>query len=360
MRVGKLQNYHLCIMSFSERILNWYAEHKRALPWRETKNPYVIWLSEIILQQTRVEQGMPYFFRFLETYPNVTKFANAEEAEILRLWQGLGYYSRARNMHKASKQVLELHNAEFPTDYQSLLKLPGVGEYTAAAISSFSSNHAHAVLDGNVFRVLARYFGIEEPINSSSGKKIFSKLAEEMLDRNQPAEYNQAIMDFGSLQCKPKNPNCAECVLRIDCRAYESGLVNVLPAKIKGKKSKDRFFHYFIIEHDGAVLMSQRSEGDVWANLFEFPMIESDADLNVAELVQMEEFQKDFGLSVPTQIKGQIKHILSHQNIYARFYKLEINASKLPKKSHWNYFILEKLDTLAKHKLISSFVEHYF
>lgn len=347
-------------MSFSERILTWYAQHKRALPWRETKNPYVIWLSEIILQQTRVEQGMPYFFKFLENYPNVTKFAEAEEPEILRLWQGLGYYSRARNMHKASKQVLDRHKGEFPTDYQSLLALPGVGEYTAAAISSFSSNQGYAVLDGNVFRVLSRYFGIDEPINSSSGKKLFSKLAQEMLDQDHPGEYNQAIMDFGALQCKPKSPNCEECVLRLDCKAYEVGLVDKLPVKLKGKKSRDRYFHYFIIEKEGSILMSQRSEGDVWANLFEFPMIESDRELNVAELVQLEEYRINFGENVPKMVKGQVKHILSHQNIFARFYNLDMDNGELAKKSFWNYFLLEKLDTLAKHKLISSFVEHYF
>ncbi|MCT1531638.1 A/G-specific adenine glycosylase [Sphingobacterium daejeonense] len=347
-------------MSFSERILAWYSTHKRALPWRETKNPYVIWLSEIILQQTRVEQGMPYFLRFVENYPNVTKFANADEADILRLWQGLGYYSRARNMHKASKQVIDLHKGVFPVDYHDLLKLPGVGEYTAAAISSFANNQPYAVLDGNVFRVLARYFGIHEPINSTAGKKIFANLAEEMLDLNHPAEYNQAIMDFGSMQCKPKNPNCEECILRLDCVAYQDNLVDQLPQKIKAKKSRDRFFHYFIIQKEDSVLMSQRTEGDVWANLFEFPMIETTTDLNVAELVQMKEYQEAFGNIQPIQIKGQIKHILSHQNIFAKFYTLNIDNMELGKKSHWNYCLLENLDKLAKHKLISSFVEHYF
>jgi A/G-specific adenine glycosylase len=347
-------------MSFSERILAWYSTHKRALPWRETKNPYVIWLSEIILQQTRVEQGMPYFLRFVENYPNVTKFANADEADILRLWQGLGYYSRARNMHKASKQVIDLHKGVFPVDYHDLLKLPGVGEYTAAAISSFANNQPYAVLDGNVFRVLARYFGIHEPINSTAGKKIFANLAEEMLDLNHPAEYNQAIMDFGSMQCKPKNPNCEECILRLDCVAYQDNLVDQLPQKIKAKKSRDRFFHYFIVQKEDSVLMSQRTEGDVWANLFEFPMIETTTDLNVAELVQMKEYQEAFGNIQPIQIKGQIKHILSHQNIFAKFYTLNIDNMELGKKSHWNYCLLENLDKLAKHKLISSFVEHYF
>ncbi|VTQ06643.1 A/G-specific adenine glycosylase [Sphingobacterium daejeonense] len=310
-------------MSFSERILAWYSTHKRALPWRETKNPYVIWLSEIILQQTRVEQGMPYFLRFVENYPNVTKFANADEADILRLWQGLGYYSRARNMHKASKQVIDLHKGVFPVDYHDLLKLPGVGEYTAAAISSFANNQPYAVLDGNVFRVLARYFGIHEPINSTAGKKIFANLAAEMLDLNHPAEYNQAIMDFGSMQCKPKNPNCEECILRLDCVAYQDNLVDQLPQKIKAKKSRDRFFHYFIIQKEDSVLMSQRTEGDVWANLFEFPMIETTTDLNVAELVQMKEYQEAFGNIQPIQIKGQIKHILSHQNIFCQILYLK-------------------------------------
>lgn len=347
-------------MSFSEHILAWYHQHKRALPWRETKNPYIIWLSEIILQQTRVEQGTPYFHRFLESYPNVTKFAEAEESEILRLWQGLGYYSRARNMHKASKQVIDLHSGEFPTRYADLLRLPGVGEYTAAAISSFSSNHPHAVLDGNVFRVLSRYFGIDESINSSKGKKIFSQLADEMLDRDHPAEYNQAIMDFGSIQCKPKNPKCEECVLRLDCRAYGDGLVDKLPRKIKAKKSKDRYFHYFVLEDGVEVLMSQRSEGDVWANLYEFPMLETAKDINVAELVQLPEYRELFGENEPIMIQGQVKHILSHQNIYAKFYKIDVDNSELVKKRNWNYCLLENLDKLAKHKLISSFVEHYF
>lgn len=347
-------------MSFSQRILSWYSTHKRALPWRETKNPYIIWLSEIILQQTRVEQGLPYFLKFLESYPNVTRFANAEEADILRLWQGLGYYSRARNMHKASQHVLKFHAGEFPVDYQELLALPGVGDYTAAAISSFSSNQAHAVLDGNVFRVLSRYLGIEEPINSGAGKKLFFQLAEELMDRQNPGEYNQAIMDFGSLQCKPKNPDCAECILRLDCVAYNTGKVDQLPKKNKAKKSRDRFFHYFLIEHDDQWLMSQRSEGDVWANLYEFPMIESSGDLEISELLEMNEYQENFGSNVPELIYGQIKQVLSHQNIYAKFYSLRISQGELTKKSHWNYFLLENLDKLAKHKLISSFMERFF
>ena len=347
-------------MSFSARILEWYQQHKRALPWRETKNPYVIWLSEIILQQTRVEQGTPYFFKFVEEYPNVTKFAQAEEDHILRLWQGLGYYSRARNMHKAAKQVVNLYDGIFPTHYSTLLSLPGIGEYTAAAIASFSENHAHAVLDGNVFRVLSRYFGIEEPINSSLGKKLFAKLADDMLDPHRPGEYNQAMMDFGALQCKPKNPDCSVCPLRVDCVAYAKNLQAELPRKIKGKKSRDRYFHYFIIEQDGKVLMSQRPDGDVWTNLFEFPMLETSGAISIEDLQTSIAYRELFGDAMIFPIGAVQKHVLSHQNIYARFYRMDNTAVDLPKKNNWNYYLLGNLDKLAKHKLISSFIEQHF
>jgi len=347
-------------MSFSDRILNWYAQHKRVLPWRETQNPYVIWLSEIILQQTRVEQGLPYFLRFLEAYPNVTKFAQAPESEILRYWQGLGYYSRARNMHKASQLILEKYGGEFPTAYQELLKLPGIGEYTAAAIASFSSNAPHAVLDGNVFRVLSRYLGVSEPINSSGAKKVFTRLADELLSRTHPADYNQGIMDFGSLICKPKNPLCADCVLAMDCYALQHKQVDALPVKIKSKKSRDRFFHYFIIENQGQVLMSQRAQGDVWANLYEFPLIETEQAVDLHALVDHPAYQAGFGQAIPELIGDTVKQVLSHQNIFARFYRLSINPDKVGVKSNWNYYYSENLDKLAKHKLISSFMEYYF
>lgn len=347
-------------MSFSKNILSWYHQHKRALPWRETKNPYTIWLSEIILQQTRVEQGMPYFLKFIEAYPTVTKFAEAKEDELLRLWQGLGYYSRARNMHKASKLVLEQFQGQFPTSYLDLLKLPGVGEYTAAAISSFSVNAAHAVLDGNVFRVLSRYFGIDEAINSTLGKKIFSELAQDLLDPDSPGEYNQAIMDFGALQCKPKNPNCEECIFRLDCVAFKEAKVDLLPRKIKGKKSKKRYFHYFVIESEGKILMTQRGDKDVWANLYELPMLETVEPVSLEGLLQSAEYQGLFGDEVPQLLVGPIKHILSHQSIFATFYQINIENTTWDKKNEWNYFLSENIDKLAKHKLMSSFFEHYY
>lgn len=345
-------------MSFALKLMNWYRENGRDLPWRDTQDPYIIWLSEIILQQTRVEQGMPYFYRFLEAFPIVTKFAEAEEEEILRLWQGLGYYSRARNMHKAAKMVVSEFGGIFPTKYEDVIRLHGVGEYTAAAISSFSSNEPRAVVDGNVYRVLSRYLGIAEPINSTKGKKLFASLAQEMLDHDHASTYNQAIMDFGAVHCKPKKPLCATCIFHIDCVANNEGRVETLPVKLKGRASKNRYFNYFIIHKDDQWLLSKRGEGDVWANLYEFPLIESEQDVDLPTLCNSAAFANYF--SRDTEIKsigGVVKHVLSHQNIYARFYVVESADSLKIKKSEWNYFYFEKIDTLAKHKLIFSFLE---
>lgn len=345
-------------MSFASKLIKWYQANGRDLPWRNTRNPYIIWLSEVILQQTRVEQGLPYFNRFLAHYPNVTKFAQADEEEILRLWQGLGYYSRARNMHKAANSVLSNFAGDFPTSYKQLISLSGVGDYTAAAISSFSSNEAKAVLDGNVYRVLARYFGVEEPINGTAGKKIFTELANELLDPKQAGTYNQAIMDFGAMHCKPKNPLCDTCIFRLECVAYAKGLVGSLPMKNKAKASRNRYFHYFVLLDEGRLMMSQRAEGDVWTNLYEFPMIESDVDLELPQLFDQELFKEFFMPdAILNPIGGAVKHILSHQNIYARFYFLANVQSLRCKKTGWDYFLLEKIDKLAKHKLIFSFLE---
>lgn len=346
-------------MSFSQKLIEWYTEFGRELPWRQTDNPYIIWLSEIILQQTRVEQGTPYFYAFSEQYPNVTKFADADEEEVLRLWQGLGYYSRARNMHKAAKKVLEDFNGNFPTDYLKLLTLPGVGEYTAAAISSFSSNEKRAVLDGNVFRVLSRYFGIEEPINSTKGKKIFQELANELISERQPGLYNQAIMDYGAMICKPKAALCEVCVFSQECVARKNDLVDSLPVKNKGKKSRNRYFHYFVIEDEGQILVSKRGAGDVWENLYEFPMLETNTEIALEELMKLDEFAQYFEGALIEPLGGMTKHILSHQNIYAQFYRL--SGANIPKrkKDNWNYCMSENLDKLAKHKLIFSFINKF-
>ena len=332
--------------------------HQRDLPWRHTQDPYIIWLSEIILQQTRVEQGRPYFERFLAHYPRVQDFAAATEDDILHLWQGLGYYSRGRNMHKAAKMVMTDYHGVFPRSYAEVLRLPGVGEYTAAAISSFSANENQAVLDGNVFRVLSRYFNIDTAINSTAGKKLFSNLAQDLLPLGQAAVYNQAIMDFGAMQCKPKSPDCAVCPLLMSCAAVENNRVAALPVKIKAKKARSRYFHYFIVEQGDYTLMSKRGAGDVWENLYEFPLIESSEPLEGPSLMAQEEFQQYFNADVELlPIAQNKKHILSHQHIYANFYKvLNVNALKA-KKNHWDYVLSKDLNKLAKHKLIFSFLE---
>ncbi|WP_028296467.1 A/G-specific adenine glycosylase [Olivibacter sitiensis] len=347
-------------MSFASEIIAWYCRNKRTLPWRDTSNPYIIWLSEIILQQTRVEQGLPYFQRFLENYPTVADFADASEASILRLWQGLGYYSRARNMHRAAKDVMEKHQGIFPIDYDSLIRLKGIGEYTAAAISSFSSNEARAVVDGNVFRVLARYFGISVPINSSEGKKIFYQVANELIDKDQAGLYNQAIMEFGALQCAPSRPNCAICPLQLDCYARKNDAVGLLPKKTKKKKSRDRYFNYLVITDQERILMNKRGPKDIWENLYEFPLLETDAPTDVQKLLTDPSFLELMEGPVQlTELSRPKKHILSHQNIYAVFYKLDspINHKK---NSSWNYVIKKDLDTLAKPKLIFTFLKDYF
>lgn len=354
-----LKKTHICAMSFASELINWYLKNGRDLPWRHTVDSYTIWLSEIILQQTRVEQGMPYFYRFVEEFPTISAFAEEEEENILRLWQGLGYYSRARNMHKAAKMVMDRFDGIFPTRYEDVIQLTGVGEYTAAAISSFSINEKRAVVDGNVYRVLARYFGMDTAINSTAGKKLFTHLANELISENRAGLYNQAIMDFGAVVCKPKIPNCELCVFNADCVALKDGLIELLPVKTKAKPSRNRYFNYVIIEKEDEILMSKREEGDIWANLYEFPLIETSSDLSMLEMGNNSEFQQYFGDSQIQPIGDVVKHILSHQNIYARFYRLVDEAKVIEKKQSWNYFLSDNLDKLAKHKLIFSFINKY-
>lgn len=348
-------------MYFSRQIIQWYYKNQRKLPWRETHDPYIIWLSEIILQQTRVNQGMPYFYKFVEHYPNIESFASAPEEEILRHWQGLGYYSRARNMLKAAKLIMQEHGGIFPSRYQVLIKLPGIGEYTASAIASFSINEPKAVVDGNVSRVLARYFGIEEPINSTKGKKDFNILAQEVLDKENPGIHNQAMMEFGALQCKPQNPDCETCPLQQSCFAYQNNLVNKLPIKIKAGKSRNRYFNYFVLRKEEKILMQRRQKGDIWEGLFELPLIESPFLLSDEELKLSEEFIKLFGKQAEIIYSSAItKHILSHQNIYARFFEITNIKENVFKNKDWDYVLIKDLDKLAKSKLIFSFMDVYF
>ncbi|MEC3878279.1 A/G-specific adenine glycosylase [Parapedobacter sp. 10938] len=345
-------------MAFSKDIIRWYNQHKRDLPWRHTTDPYIIWLSEVILQQTRVEQGRPYFDRFLSHFPDVASFASASEGEILVHWQGLGYYSRARNMHRAAQAVVTEYAGVFPSRYDDLIKLKGIGEYTASAIASFSANEARAVVDGNVFRLLARYFGIDQPINSTAGRKVFMEVAQELLDDRKPGLYNQAIMEFGALQCKPKNPDCGNCVLRLDCRALQEGRVNELPVKLKGKASRNRYFNYFVVEDGDRILMNKRGHGDIWESLYELPLIETPHRMDLRELATDETVVAHFGPNAGLRLLGgPVKHVLSHQNLHAQFIAVDGHSGFSDKKMEWSYVFIKDLGTLAKPKLIYSFLK---
>ncbi|MCB9353331.1 MAG: A/G-specific adenine glycosylase [Lewinellaceae bacterium] len=261
---------------FREQLLAWFAQHHRPLPWKGEKDPYKIWLSEIILQQTRVEQGLPYYRRFVEHFPTIEHLARAPEDQVLKLWQGLGYYARARNMHATAKHIANERDGVFPNDFESIRSLKGVGDYTAAAIASFAFNLPHAVVDGNVYRVLARYFGVETPVDTPAAKKEFTTLAQSVLDTERPGDFNQAIMDFGATHCKPQQPECANCNLRQHCEAYLGGRIESLPRKSKSKEKKERFFLYFVMRSGNQVLVRKRTEKDIWKNLYEFPLLETD------------------------------------------------------------------------------------
>ena len=348
-------------MNFSQEIIEWYEKNKRELPWRNTDDPYIIWLSEIIMQQTRVEQGMPYFSRFAEKYPTVKHFAEASEDEILKLWQGLGYYSRGRNMHQTAQMVMEEHAGYFPKNYDSLIRLKGVGEYTAAAISSFSSGEAKAVVDGNVFRLLSRYFGIDTPINSNKGKKIFTDLANELLDKSRPGIFNQAIMEFGSLQCKPKNPDCFTCPLSTTCCARISGEVRNLPVKIKSQNARERYFNYIVATKDNCILVNKRGPGDIWQNMMDLPLFETESPIESENLVRSEKFINSFGKEVRIRsVTNPAKHILSHQKLYARFIEIENFTEDFLLHESWFYVHQEKLEKLAQPKLIFQFFNNFF
>ncbi|KLT64949.1 A/G-specific adenine glycosylase [Pedobacter sp. BMA] len=347
-------------MTFQQELINWYQNNKRDLPWRHTKDAYTIWLSEIILQQTRVDQGMPYFNKFLQNFPSVADFAGAAEARVLKLWQGLGYYSRGRNMHATAKIVMEKHNGIFPNQHDELLKLKGIGEYTAAAISSFSSGEARAVVDGNVFRVLARHFGIEIAINSPAGKKAFFTLANDLLYQENPALYNQAIMEFGALQCKPKSPNCSVCPVNLSCYAFNQNAVNLLPVKIKKAAQKHRFISYFICHENGKILVRERQSGDIWQHLYDFPAIETTGSVSQMDGVFHQHVKSTFGNQVEYTLLSAKKHILTHQIIHIQFFALKNYIFNFNKQKELNWVSLEKLDELPQPKVIHDFIVEYF
>ncbi|GIQ59370.1 A/G-specific adenine glycosylase [Flavobacterium collinsii] len=315
-------------MNFSNILIKWYLQNKRDLPWRKTTNPYHIWLSEIMLQQTRVAQGTPYFFAFTKEFPTVYDLANASEEQVLKLWQGLGYYSRARNLHKTAQYVANELNGIFPPNYNELLKLKGVGEYTAAAIASFSYNEAVPVVDGNVFRVLSRYFDIESDIAAPATKKEFTELANELMPKDNPAVFNQAIMEFGALQCVPKSPDCTICDFNDSCAALQKKKVAVLPVKSKKVKVTNRFFNYLILEDVlGNTLIQKRTAKGIWHNLYEFPLLETteivDFDV-VSRAVKDSVFSSYTIIGIEDYAASTVIHKLSHQHLHIQFWKVKI------------------------------------
>jgi A/G-specific adenine glycosylase len=318
-------------MIFSNLLINWYLQNKRSLPWRNTKNPYKIWLSEIILQQTKVAQGLPYYELFVLKFPTVFDLANASEEDVLKCWQGLGYYSRARNLHFTAKYIVEELKGVFPNNYQELLKLKGVGEYTAAAIASFSYNEDVAVVDGNVFRVLSRFFAIDLDISESKTKKEFQKLAQSLLPIKEAANFNQAIMEFGAMQCLPKNPNCTVCVFNTNCGALQNKTVDQLPVKLKKVKVTKRYLNYLIlVDVNNNFVIQKRTNKGIWLNLYEFPLIEGLEETKIENtIMEIEKFT--FKNNKPHKITllndGFIKHKLSHQDLHIRFFKLDFNKT---------------------------------
>ncbi|RMA65762.1 A/G-specific DNA-adenine glycosylase [Ulvibacter antarcticus] len=303
----------------------WYLQHKRDLPWRNTKDPYRIWLSEIMLQQTRVAQGLPYYERFLKAFPTIKELATTSEDKILKLWQGLGYYSRARNLYATANYIWNERNGKFPSNYKELLTLKGVGDYTASAIASICYDEKQAVVDGNVYRVLSRVFGISTPINSTAGIKEFKSLAQLLIDGRQPGTYNQAIMEFGARHCTPQNPDCGSCIFSDRCIALKKDMVGQLPVKIKKLKIKKRYFNYIVIlSEEGKTVLKQRTKKGIWQQLYEFPLVETEAEVDEIELKEIQTFNEvSEGYNIESLVlynEASVVHKLSHQHLYTRFW----------------------------------------
>ena len=334
---------------------DWYQTNGRDLPWRETKDPYKIWISEIILQQTRVVQGYEYYCRFIQRFPDVFALAEAEEDEVMKYWQGLGYYSRARNLHAAAKSVAE--RGCFPSLYKDIRELKGVGDYTAAAIASFAFDLPCAVVDGNVYRVLSRWMGIEEPIDSTAGKKLFAALADELLDKKRPALYNQAIMDFGALQCIPSSPDCLKCPLADSCVALAKQMVGRLPVKQHKTKTRNRYFVYLFVRSGEYTFIRKRGEKDIWQNLYEFPLIETEKELPEEDLLGSSQFLSLFEGHKIVGLRSyskKTKHVLSHQVIWTDFYEVNL-AEETSEMDGYQRVRVDELHKFPVSRLISRF-----
>jgi A/G-specific adenine glycosylase len=344
-------------MNFGSTLTNWYSIHNRELHWRNTKDPYHIWLSEIILQQTQISQGLPYYEAFVNQYPTVFELAKADESEILKLWQGLGYYSRARNLLETAQTIVETFNGEFPKSYHKLLKLKGVGDYTASAIASICYNEPMAVVDGNVYRVLSRYFGIKTPINSTKGIKEFKALASQLIDKKNPADYNQAIMEFGARQCKPKNPDCDSCPLNSSCVALQNNSIKTLPVKLNKNKVTTKYFNFLVlVSSDKKTIFKKRTGKGIWKNLYQFPLVETESALENSSFESHPKIKSILnGTPFEYSLYNQdvIVHKLSHQHLHTKFWIVEVNT--LPEKG----IFISEIQKFPTPVLISNFIHDF-
>jgi len=350
--------YKLNQNTFSKKLLKWHRSHARPHPWKNTSDPYKIWISEIILQQTRVETGTAYYLKFIRKFPTVSDLSQASLKEVLATWQGLGYYSRARNLHTSAKFIHNELNGIFPKTYEDILNLKGVGPYTAAAIASFAFLLPYAVLDGNVKRVLARYHGYKENILSSIAYKELENILSLYFDKKNPAKFNQAIMDFGATLCKPKQAVCDQCPLSGDCFAFQNGMVESLPVRQKLAPRRDRYFHFFVIKDGDKILMEERKSKDIWQNLYQFPLLESNSNrkLNKKELHLF--LSNELGLNISSTIslsKGPKAQLLTHQRIVSRFYELQLEDDYSPHRGFW--FTKDELDHMAFPKIIDWYLK---
>ncbi|WP_421752403.1 A/G-specific adenine glycosylase [Croceimicrobium sp.] len=345
------------LSSAQYNLRNWYQKHYRPLPWRKTRNAYSIWLSEIILQQTRVNQGLPYYERFIENYPEVKDLAEAPQTEVLKLWEGLGYYSRARNMHAAAQYIVAEHNAKFPEQYEEIRQLKGVGDYTAGAIASFAYDLPYAVVDGNVQRVLSRLYAEYEAVNSGKGKRRFQALADEFLNREDPASHNQALMELGAIVCKPKNPDCSVCPLKDVCQARARGIQQELPVKQKKKYDRKRYLNYWFIQQQSNTWLQQRQEG-IWKGLFQFPLYESGQELTNSEALQLLE-----GLGIQRS-ELEVRrcplplHKLSHQSLLITVWLLRLSPdATLIEGEAWKKVTVSQLEDFAFPRPLRKFLD---
>jgi A/G-specific adenine glycosylase len=349
---------------FNVQLVDWYSINARDLPWRNTRNPYQIWISEIIFQQTRIDQGFEYWVRFIDRFPTVNLLAAADEQEVLHIWQGLGYYSRARNMHFAAKQIMNEFGGIFPNTYDQIIRLKGVGTYTAAAVSSIAFGERKVVVDGNVLRFIARYGGITEPVDSNLGKKLVFDLAMSLFDDAEPGTFNQALMEFGALYCVPRNPDCLNCIFKEECKAYLIGMTKEIPFKSKKVIVRKRFFNYLYLYNIDqknllSFLMQRRGEGDIWQGLYEFPMIESDA-LLVPESLTAADLWKESILPFHPVLSSGYKdfiHQLTHQQLHTRFFTVRLERTTLEAfKPEWIWVSETDLHKYPISRLIFKFI----